>query len=123
MNPNRLRLMNAVRKALFQRRKVQRAAETAQANFAPTALKRRATREVIRRVDDTASAAEGVLRTYALPLGAAALAGLAFAFRRPLGHAATILAAQANDAADVLAEQYRHYRDNMSAPHDQETEE
>jgi hypothetical protein len=120
MNPNRLRLMNAARKALFQRRKVQRSAETAQTNFTPTALKRRATREVIRRVDDAASSAEGMLRTYAVPLGAAALAGLAFAFRRPLGHAASVISEQTTDTVDALIDHYRSYR---SAPHDQETEE
>ena len=96
MNRNRLRLMNAMRTALFQRNKVQRSARTAQANFAPQALQRRARDNAARQIDEAAIIAGAVLRDYAVPLGLAAMAGLAFVFRRPL-----------LTAADAVAERLR----------------
>ena len=122
MNANRLRLINAARKALFQRAQVERSVLAVRNNFAPQALKQRATRQVIRSVDDTASAAQAALRSYRVPLAVVALAGLAFAFRRPLATAAQVVADQATDAVDAVAEQLRDYRSKQSSSRDQEPE-
>jgi hypothetical protein len=88
MSPKKVHLLNAARKALFQRAKLGRSFAGARNEFAPSALKGRAKRHVAARVDDGVAAAEVTLKKYRLPLGLAALAGLAFAFRRPLLDAA-----------------------------------
>jgi hypothetical protein len=125
MNTRRVRLINAARKALFQRAQLKRSANGARQNFAPQALKQRAKKKVTRRVDAAVEGAERGLRKYALPLGLTALAGLAFAFRRPLIEAGTALAEQADKAAKALGERFDEYRnsppptdDEMDQPHE-----
>lgn len=88
MKPHQVRLMNAARKALFQRAQLGRSAATARGQLAPKALQSRAKARVNRRVDAALNQSEAVLRKYALPLGITAIAGLALAFRRPLMDAA-----------------------------------
>jgi hypothetical protein len=125
MNTRRIRLINAARKALFQRAQLKRSAHGVRENFAPQALKLRAKKKVTRRVDAAVDSAEKGLRKYALPLGLTALAGLAFAFRRPLIEAGTALAEQADKAAKALGERFNEYRipspptdDEMDPPHE-----
>jgi hypothetical protein len=91
MNPNRIKLFNVARKALFQRAQLQRSVGQARSALTPEALKRRAKRKAAARLDDALAASEDRLRRYALPLGLTALAGLTFAFRRPIANAATYL--------------------------------
>lgn len=98
MNRNRLQLMDAMRTALFQRSKVQRSARTAQANFAPQALQQRAQDNATRQIDEATIIAGAVLRDYAVPLGLAATAGIAFVFRRPLLTAADAVAGRLRGA-------------------------
>lgn len=92
MSPKKIHLLNTARKALFQRAQLGRTLGGARQEFAPTALKRRARKQVTNAVDNGVAAAETTLRKYRLPLGLAALAGLAFAFRRPITEAATKVA-------------------------------
>lgn len=121
MNAKHLALANAARKALFQRTQLLRSADAARGNFAPQALKQRATDSAVRVLDDTVDSAQAALRHYAVPLGLVAVAGLAFAFRRPLGAAAQQAADLAADAADAIAEQFHAYRQAAAAA-DQDTE-
>jgi hypothetical protein len=88
MNPKKVHLLNAARKALFQRAQLGRTLGGARQELAPGALKKRAARKVNDRIDTSVASAEASLRKYRLPLGLAALAGLAFAFRRPIKDAA-----------------------------------
>lgn len=106
MNANRVRLINAARKALFQRAQLKRSAESARSNFAPLALKQRAKTKALRQVETAMESAESGLRKYSLPIGIAALAGLAFAFRRPLGTAASVVAAEADKAIKALTDHF-----------------
>lgn len=106
MNAKRIRLINAARKALFQRTQVTRSARDAKANFAPQALKTRAQKQISRGVEDVVDSAERELRRYTVPLGLAALAGLAFAFRRPLAGVAQVVSDQVSDAATALTEHF-----------------
>lgn len=87
MSPKKVHLLNAARKALFQRAQLGRTLGGARQEFAPDALKRRAAKKVNDRIDSGVAAAEASLRKYRWPLGLAALAGLAFAFRRPIADA------------------------------------
>lgn len=106
MNPKKVHLLNTARKALFQRAKLGRSLGGARSEFAPTALKNRAKKQIAAKVDDGVAAAEATLKKYRLPLGLAAVAGLAFAFRRPL-----------KDAADRVAHFLeRQNADAASAP-------
>lgn len=89
MNPKKVHLLNAARKALFQRARLGRSIGSARQEFAPDALKGRARKKVSKAIDSSVAAAETSLRKYRVPLGLAAIAGLAFAFRRPLTDAAT----------------------------------
>lgn len=116
MNPHRVRLINAARKALFQRAQIRRSSEDAKANFAPNALKKRVTSNVVRGVDDAVAGAERGLRRYSLPLGVAALAGLAYAFRRPLGDAAHAVADTLSEAASAVTNHLVSLRDDQSLP-------
>lgn len=100
MTPGRIRLTNVARKALFQRARLRRSADSAKNNFAPGALQDRAKTKVNRKIDATLDQGEQLLRTYAVPLGIAAVAGLAFAFRRPLAALADQLAEQFMPASD-----------------------
>ena len=88
MNPKKVHLLNAARKALFQRAQLGRTLGGARQEFAPTALKQRARKQISKTVDSGVATAEAAMRKYRLPLGLAAIAGLAFAFRRPLADAA-----------------------------------
>lgn len=106
MNPKKVLLLNAARKALFQRAQLGRSIGGARQEFAPDALKQRARKEVYKTVDSGISAAEAGLRKHRVPLGLAAIAGLAFAFRCPLADAA-------NRIADFLE---RQNADAASAP-------
>jgi hypothetical protein len=105
MNPKKIHLLNAARKALFQRAQLGRTLGGARQEFAPKALKQRAAKNVNDRIDSGVAAAESTLRKYRLPLGMAALAGLAFAFRRPIvdaaGKVADFLERQNADAASA----------------------
>lgn len=92
MSPKKIHLLNTARKALFQRAKLGRTLGGARQEFAPTALKDRARKQVAAKVDNGIAAAEAGLRKYRLPLGLAAVAGLAFAFRRPIMDAADRIA-------------------------------
>jgi hypothetical protein len=98
MNPKKVQLLNAARKALFQRARLTRTLGGARSEFAPLALKNRAKKKVEAKVDDGVAAAEATLKKYRLPLGLAAVAGLAFAFRRPL-------LAAADKVSDFLEQQ------------------
>lgn len=104
MNANRIRLINAARKALFQRAQLKRSTQNMRSNFAPSALKQRAKSTAQRKVETVMESAERSLRKYSVPVGIAALAGLALAFRRPLGEAANMIANHADKAARALTE-------------------
>jgi hypothetical protein len=103
MNRHRLHLINTARKALFQRAQLRRSSDAARNNLAPAALKQRAKRRVTDKLESGAAATEAGLRRFAVPLSAAAAAGLIFAFRRPLADAIdavlTMLERQNADAA------------------------
>ncbi len=106
MNPKKVHLLNAARKALFQRAQLGRSLGGARQEFAPGALKRRAAKTVNARIDSSVAAVEAGLRKHRVPLALGALAGLAFAFRRPL-----------KDAADRVANFLeRQNADAASAP-------
>lgn len=113
MNPKKVQLLNAARRALFQRAQLSRTLGGARQQFAPDALKRRAAKKVNDRIDSGVAAAEAGLRKHRVPLALAALAGLAFAFRRPL-----------KDAADKVADFLeRQNADAASAPSPEPTEQ
>jgi hypothetical protein len=115
MNPKKVHLLNIARKALFQRAQLARTLGGARQQFAPTALKQRARKQVKKTVDGGVAAAEVGLRKYRLPLGLAALAGLAFAFRRPLAEAtakvANFLERQNADAASAPSPDFPEHDD------------
>lgn len=112
MNIHRVRLINAARKALFQRAQLKRSAENVRSNFAPQALKNRARSKARRKMETVVQGAEQGLRKYSVPIGIAALAGLAFAFRRPLGEAGAVIAEKADQAVKTIIE----YIKEMSSP-------
>lgn len=87
MNPRRLHLVNSARRALLQRGVLRRSGALAKANLTPDALKERAKRRVAGEVERGTAATGAGLRKYAMPLSAAAAAGMVFAFRRPLADA------------------------------------
>ena len=113
MNPKKVHLLNAARKALFQRARLGRSLGGARQEFAPDALKRRAAKKVNDRIDSSVAAVEAGLRKHRVPLALGALAGLAFAFRRPLMEAA-------DKVADFLE---RQNADAASAPSPQPLEQ
>lgn len=84
MNDKRIKLDNALHRAMLQRSALKRKLGIAGQELTPGALVRRGKMRVGEKVDDAAAATRQQLKRYSVPLGIAAIAGIGYALRRPI---------------------------------------
>lgn len=84
MSNKRIKLDNALRRAMLQRAALKRKLGMAGHELSPGALIKRGKYRVGEKIDDAALSAEQTLKRYRLPLTIAAVAGVAYALRGPI---------------------------------------
>ena len=101
MPRTRNRLINAARRSMIQRAELRRKLSVAGEAFKPSSLYDRGKYRVDVKIDDTAHAIQKQFKNNRLPITLAAVVGLAWLFREPIGEHAPRLGRKLRDLADA----------------------
>lgn len=127
MNPMRIRLDNALRNAMLQRGQLRGSLNKAKSELAPKSLINRGKYRAGKKMNAAFASAQSELKEYRVPIALAAVAGLAYAFRKPLGRAmprvAEKLSGLADQAIDLAKSVVRTEDDQDIAEEDDEVTE
>ena len=100
MTSKRIKLDNALRRAMLQRAALKRKLTGAGDELSPRALVSRGKQRIGEKVDDVALGAQQTLKRYRLPLTLAAVAGIGYALRGPIQRLAPALWDQLRSLTD-----------------------